>query len=208
VAITTIIILSTAFRFFSDGQIVCTAIHQWGTFGPIAGLAPLMNCTRRSVEWFPASIGHPKVGALFDWAVADGQATNIVESEIIFRKALTVDSLMVLGGALTLVPPPRTMWMVFAENASAPPTTLNLSAVPATRALALAAGGWFGLVSPVDSAAHVYIVSGDPVRLEVSAPSAGPWLSVMAPLENKTVAVAAGDKVSSIPPYLFCMENP
>lgn len=177
-------------RMIAD--VVNQPTDEWGTFGPLAGLASLMNCTRRSIEWFAASIGHPKVGPLFDWAVADGQATNIVHSEIVFRKALKVESLMVLGGALTLVPPPQTMWLVFAENATVPPTTLNVSAVPTMRALRLAAGGWFGLVSPVDSAAHIYIVSGDAVRLEVTAPSAGPWLSVFAPLENKTVS--AGDR--------------
>ena len=47
------------------------------SFGPIAGPAPLLNCTRRSVEWMAASISHPKVGALIDWQVADGMAVNV-----------------------------------------------------------------------------------------------------------------------------------
>jgi hypothetical protein len=115
-------------------------------------------------------------------------AANIVESNITFVKALRVDTLTLLGGALSLTPPPQTLWMVYAPNSTTPPITVNLSNLADPRPVAMSTGGWFGLVSPGDSAAHLYTVSGEPVRLEVCTPARNSgWFTVFAPLENRTV---------------------
>jgi hypothetical protein len=58
-------------RVISD--VVLAPTDEWDTFGPIGGQAPLLNCTRRSIEWFAASIGHAHVGALSAWAIDDGK---------------------------------------------------------------------------------------------------------------------------------------
>ena len=42
-------ITSVQDRVISD--VVAQPTNEWNTFGPIGGLAPLINCTRRSVEW-------------------------------------------------------------------------------------------------------------------------------------------------------------
>lgn len=174
------------------------ASQEWNTFGPIDGLARLLNCTRRSVEWFAASVGHAHVGALSAWAIDDGMVANLIQSDLTFRQSQAVHSLTLMGSALP--PAGGPVELVYASNSSAAPSTLNLSAFSAGewRNISLCAGAWFGLSSAgLPAAAHLYFVSGDDVRLEVAAPGNSDWFRVMAPLEDK--AVMAGDR------YLFQM---
>ncbi len=168
-------------------EVLCE-LQEWNTFGPVGGLAPLFNCTRRSVEWFAASIGHAHVGALSAWAIYDGMTANLIQSEVTFRQSQTVHSLNLMGGALP--PHGAPVALVYAVNSSAAPTVLNLSAFTPgeSRNISLCSGAWFGLASTgLPAAAHLYFVSGDKVRLEVAAPQSADWFRVMAPMEQLNV---------------------
>ena len=98
-------------------------LQEWNTFGPIDGLAQLFNCTRRSVEWFAASIGHAHVGPLSAWAIDDGMVANLIQSSVTFRESQTVQSLTLMGGALP--PAGAPVVLVYAVNSSSAATTLE-----------------------------------------------------------------------------------
>ena len=173
-------------------QIVCD-LQEWNTFGPIDGPAQLLNCTRRSIEWFAASIGHAHVGALSAWAIDDGMVANLIQSDLTFRKNQTVHSLSLMSDALP--PDGGPVELVYALNSSNAPSTLNLSSFSAgeSRNITLCAGAWFGLSSSGSpAAAHLYFVSGDDVRLDVAAPGTNDWFRITAPLEDEVVL--AGDR--------------
>jgi hypothetical protein len=126
-------------------------------------------------------------GALSAWAIDDGMVANIIQSDVTFRQSQTVHSLTLMGGALP--PDGGPVELVYAVNNSAAAATLNLSAFNPgeSRNISMGAGAWFGLTSTGSpAAAHLYIVSGDDVRLEVSAPT-GDWFRLMAPMEEKPV---------------------
>ena len=112
---------------------------------------------------------------------------NVIQSDVTFRQSQTVHSLTLMSGALP--PDGGPVELVYAVNSSAAAATLNLSALNSgqSRNITMGAGAWFGLISTGSPAAgHLYIVSGNDVRLEVSAPT-GDWFRVMAPIEEKRV---------------------
>ena len=188
-----------------------TPTNEWNTFGPIGGLPRLINCTRRAVEWFAASIGHPKIGPLSAWATGDGMAANLIISEVTkysdqhldmtgiylpyhaidfilreqvtFRAKLQVESLEMMGGALP--PSVEPVFIAYSNDSSAvQPSVANLTALgAASLTLSLQRGGWFGLWSTTPAAAHLYFNTGPTdLLIKVMAPSTGTqWFRIFAP---------------------------
>jgi hypothetical protein len=123
-------------------------------------------------------------------------AADIIQSDLTFRQAQTVHSLVLMNGALPPMGGP--VLLTYAENSTAAATTVNLTALPIGQVvnLTLRAGSWYGVTSTSPAAAHLYFVCGDTVRVEVQQPpsrtSSGDWFRMMAPMEGRVVA--AGDQ--------------
>ena len=91
----------------------------------------------------------------------------MIESDLTFRAPLTIAKLELLGNALPPARLPDTMMLVYANRSTDAPTTVNVSALATaeTLTLSLEAGGWFAVLSPADSAAHLWFASGASVRV-------------------------------------------
>ena len=92
---------------------------------------------------------------------------QMIESDLTFRAPLTIAKLELLGNALPPARLPDTMVLVYANRSTDAPTTVNVSALATaeTLTLSLDAGGWFAVLSPADSAAHLWFASGASVRV-------------------------------------------
>ncbi len=158
-------------RIFSAD--VLAVVNPWNTFGPLAGPGKLMDFTLRYWEWISPTMGVPETG----WpAVGVREGTNacLFRSDIRFKQDCSVEHLRLLqsnAGIASVASPAYLLLGKATTQITQKLLYCGRNGQPGqVGTFHLAPGDWFALYSPNTACSHIFIVRGEPLRMQVSYP--------------------------------------
>jgi hypothetical protein len=175
--------------------------NTWNTYGPIDKAEDALihfNLTHR--EWQPANVGVPHEG--YAWfAITGGSSANLFRTDIRFKRAIANLTYIHVaaggGGRSSMVDTLTMLWSATADGtvhelplllpgSKSAPTTISL--------LRVENGGWWGAVSPNQSATMLYHNTGGALTLNVTHNGISTYgISVHDAALATGASVAAGD---------------
>jgi len=162
----------------------------WHTFGPHGEKPKLMEYTLRFKNYFPPTIG-PGESDLAIRGMRYGMRPCVFRDEITFKQDCTVKELTLLRTGR--VPKASPTFLVIGRKPAVVEKVINGETVGKVENFHLQDGDWFAAYSPATASAHVMVVKGSPVVLDVNryVKNAG-WLTVHADIAGQPVR--AGDR--------------